>query len=190
LYDAEHTLTSTEKAFSKISQARAKYFHIDFDKKVAKRNNEKMLIDDKTFSQHYAYKLLTDNDNVFDKTLCLKQCKKFKIPCATSFVARIDSIKKLEKALDVQTLDIDSKRDKNRYNEEIDFGDNYWKTLKQYFRIKKEFNNSFDFLYHVLIQAYKNMLGNDIIDSAFIRSNGGRQLEYTTNNMTKDGFVQ
>ena len=165
LYNRVNSLTENEKKIHDDAERRAKFLKIDFNKKVQKKKWEKFLISDVEFSRHIAYRLLIGDEAKLDSKIAASLEKDYKITICNSLEVKIKLIKKVEKILGVECLDINTQRDIDRFDEEIVIDDDTLKLLKKTFRINKansKIADKFENLYYELIQLYKHVLGNDI----------------------------
>ena len=184
LYNKPTSLTVNEKKLREDAERRAKYLNIDFNKKVQKKKYEKYLTSDVEFTRHIAYKLLIGDESKLDSKIAASLEKDYKITICNSLETKVKLIKKVEKILEIETLDIDTQRDMGRFEEDIVIDDGLLKLLKKTFRITKADNkiaNSFEHLYYELIQLYKNVLGNDICCFKKTKVNNINHKQFNTN---------
>jgi len=184
LYNKLSSLTENEKKIYEDATRRAKYLNIDFTKKVQKKKWEKYLINDVEFTRHIAYRLLTDSENKLDVRISAILEKDYKITICNSLETKIKLIKKIEKILGVETLDIDTQRDMDRFDEKVIIDDGLLKLVKKTFRINKTNNkisDSFEHLYYELIQLYKHVLGNNICNFKLITIDNVHHRKYIIN---------
>lgn len=185
IYNKESSLTLEEKVTLNKAKNRATYLGINFNKKVEKKGHEDLLINDNHFTQCYSYRLLKNEkfDIKTNKNCCANITKKT--------LTKIGLIKKLEDILGVNTLDIDTQRDSGRFDEDVNISDVDKAAIKKEFRIRKQNqNDKYKFWYYELIQMYKNILGEDIMNVKRTQKNKIRCVEYITNNdVLKEKFL-
>ena len=184
LYNRVSSLTVVEKKIRDDAERRAKFLNIDFGKKLQKKKWEKFLISDVEFTRHIAYRLLVGDETKLNAKIASSLEKDYKITICNSLEVKVKLIKQIEKILGVETLDIDTQRDMNRFDEDVDIDDGLLKTLKKTFRIGKADNKmlkSFEYFYYQLIQLYKNVLGNEICIYKLIMINSVHHKKYIIN---------
>ena len=161
LYNKETSLTDSEKKIRNNAIRRAKFLNIDFNKKIEKKKYEEFLINDKVFTQHYAYKLLIESDDNIDNKIASQIEIDYDVLNAKSLIIKIKLIKQLENILKIKTLDIDTKKDIEKFNDMIIVDDNINHMIKTVFRSGRKTDNKYKYWYYQLIQMYKNVLSND-----------------------------
>jgi hypothetical protein len=181
LYDKPESLTSNEKKIHENAKRRAKFLNIDFNSKVIKKKYEEYLLDDKIFTQHYACRQLLGSDDKLDDKISRQLKKDYNIINAKCLLSKIKLIKQLEDVLDVKSLDIDTKRDMERFDEEVPIGDDLKESIKHAFRIKKDNDDTFKDWYYELIQMYKHIVGSNIFTFKRIKLNNNYHNKYITN---------
>jgi hypothetical protein len=180
LYSNYQSLTDPEKKIYDNARKYAKFIGIDFDSKVAKKKCENVLLSDKVFMQHFAYRMLMGD--VPSK----KQMKKqYDISVSNNLYQKIELIKQLEGVLDIKTLEIDTKVDVERFDEEIEVDDEMKDSINKVFRVEKNPDENelelFRYWYYQLIQMYRNILGNDMFDYVERRINYDHYYSYSIN---------
>jgi hypothetical protein len=163
LYNKESSLTECEKKILENAKRRAKFLKIDFSKKVERKKWEEFLVDDKVFSQHYAFRLLNCTDNNLDIKIAKQMEKDYNVLNCKSILTKIKLIKQLEGILIIDTLDIDTTRDIEHFDENVAVSDELKDLIKNIFRIRKndiKVNDKYENWYYQLINMYKNVIGN------------------------------
>lgn len=184
LYDNPEGLTTGEKKIRQDSQRRAIYLKINFDKKIQKKKWEKYLIDDKEFNRHMAYRLLIGSENKLDDKIAAQMKKDYKISICKSMITKVKLIKQIENILEIKTLDIDTQRDMDRFDEPIEIDDELIDSVKKVFRINKpneKINSDYGHLYYQLIHLYKQVLGDQICDYNIVTIRNVRHKKYIIN---------
>jgi len=193
LYNKLSSLTDNERKIHDNAVRRAKYLNIDFTKKVQKKKWEKYLISDVEFTRHIAYKLLMNTENKLDSKISASLEKDYKITICNSLEVKIKLIKKIEKILNVRTLDIDTQRDMGRFDENIVMENDLLQLIKKTFNIRKTQRNvddNFEHLYYQLIQLYKHVMGNDICTFKKIRDNDVYHKKYIINSQVLNEHIK
>ena len=161
LYSKYESLTDSEKKIYEKAKNYAKFLNIDFNSKVAKKKSEDVLLSDKLFIKHFAYRLLT-TDNVSTKQQMKKQ---YNITISSGLYQKVELIKQLEKILDIKMLEINTKVDVDRFDEVVEVDDELKDNIKKIFKFTRNDNiDLFKFWYYRLIQMYKNVLENNIFE--------------------------
>lgn len=189
LHNKVNKLTDNEKNIHDDAVRRAKYLNIDFNKKVQKRKWNKYLINEKDFTKHIAYKLLTGSEDNLDLKIAVRLDEDYKISICNNLEEKIKLIKQVEKILNVDTLDIDTKRDIDRFDEKVDISDDLLNMLIKAFRIRKSketIAETYGSLYNQLVMLYRNVLGNEIINVKVTRINNVQYRTHTTNQKVID----
>lgn len=191
LYNKESSLTHNEIKLMENAKRRALYLGIDFSKKVDKKKWEKYLIDDKMFTKHCAYRLLCDNDIDLNKKITDYISKDYNVLNASSLFTKIKLIKLIENTLGIATLDVDTQRDMDRFDDDVEISESNISLIRKVFRIggktAKINSDKFEFWYYELIQCYKNVVGNDFFIFKKIKINGNHHRKYICDNdMIKD----
>ena len=88
--------------------------------------------------------------------------------------------------MEINTLDIDTQRDMDRFDEDVEVDDNLSKMIVNVFRFKNNDDITYGRWYYTIIQMYKNILGNDICDFKLIKikapnRNGKQIMSYHQN---------
>jgi hypothetical protein len=175
-------LTEEEKKIHDNAKRRGDLLNIDFDKKVEKKKWETFLVDDKVFTQHYAFRLLMLGDDKLDEKIARQLDRDYKVLNARSLLTKVKLIGLLEKALGVITLDIDTKREIGRFKEVIEISGDLKQLIDKVFRVsKKKCSMTFEYWYYQLIQMYKNVLGCDMFKYKLIKVNGSQHQRYVIN---------
>jgi hypothetical protein len=182
LYDKVESLTVDEKKIYDSAVRRAKFLKLDYDSKVQKKKYEQILVSEKAFTQHYAFRMLNGTIRRLDKNLSKQLKNEYGILNPISLFDKIKLIKRLEKILGIMTLDIDTKIDFDRFDEEVVIDGKLVKQIKEAFAVRETKNNNtelFKYWYYQLIQMYKNVLGNEFFVCSHLRNNNTQYYSYT-----------
>jgi len=188
IFDKLASLTDSEKIIRQFAINRAKYLEIDFESKVEKKRYEDFLVDrkphDKMFTQHYMYRLLMGEGKVDE--ISAKQLKKlYNIKNGKSLLVKVRLIKRLERALNIESLKIDTKEDYDRFDEEVDVPNDLRKKIVRIFRVTKETSDDmleqFRYWYYQLIHMYKHVFSIDLFTSVQIKRNKIHHYSYSIN---------
>jgi hypothetical protein len=188
LYNKDEDLSNTDKLLKTIYNNRCTFLGINYDKKVEKKKNKNYIIDDEEFKKIYILSILHNKNIIDNKTaLCMK--KDYNISNSKTLIEKIKIIMELEKSLNINSIDIDTKRDMDRFNEDIEITDEFKKLVRKLFRFVATDDISYGFWYYRLIQMYKNILGCDIFLLKKVEINGNRHQKYTTNDAIMDKYL-
>src|SRR5579872_658043 len=119
-------------------------------------------MNDKEFTKHIVYRLLTGPEDDLDLKIAINLDVDYKISICNNLEEKIKLIRQVEKILDVDTLDIDTKRDIDRFDETVNVSDDLLNMLIKVFRIRKSketIAETYGSLYNELILLYRNVLG-------------------------------
>ena len=167
LYSNQLTLTKEEKDMRDDMKMKSSIVGINFSHSGQKRKYAKYISDEKAFDGYMAYSLLLKEETEIDAKSRTELAANGKINSMNSTVSKVKLIKRLETALNVQTLDIDSQRDKHRFDERLDLNADLKKTLVRVFRIRKSADvddNTYEYWYRKLATLYKGLLGADVVE--------------------------
>jgi hypothetical protein len=188
LYNKESSLTECEIKILENAKKRAKFLNIDFSKKVEKKKWEEFLVDDKVFSQHCAFRLLKHTDDKLDVKIARQMEKDYNVLNCKSLLTKIKLIKQLEGILGIVTLDINTRRDVKRFDENVAISDDMKSMIKQVFRVtnkRTENIKKYSYWYYQLIKMYKNVVGNDIFNSKHTDIEGIQYMIHDINVMNR-----
>jgi len=91
----------------------------------------------------------------------------------------------LEEVLDIKTLEIDTKIDVERFDEEVEVDDETRDDINRVFRVRKNIDGdnleSYRFWYYQLIQMYKHIFGDTIFECVYLQKNKSTYYSYTIN---------
>jgi hypothetical protein len=186
LYSKYESLTDPEKIIYEKAKNYAKFLNIDFNSKVAKKKSEDILLSDKLFIKHFAFRMLTDD------VPTKKQMKKqYNILVSNSLYIKVNLIKQLEQSIGIKLSEINTRNDVDRFDEviEIDELDNM---IKKIFRFSKTVDINdlklFKYWYYRLIQMYKHIFGENIFKCDNIMENKNRYYSYSIDDMIYNNF--
>lgn len=192
LYNKENSLTSNEQTIMEDAKRRSEFLGIDFSKKVQKKKWEEFLIDDIKFTQHYAFRLIHDNIIKVNNNINKQNENNYNVLNIKTLMTKIKLIKDLEVVLNVKPLDIDTAREVDRFYEDILLNENTKVMIKNTFRINKQEDkmiNKFEAWYYILIQMYRNVVGNNIINYKRNRKNNCDRYDYSMNQNVIDQHI-
>jgi hypothetical protein len=184
LYDKEKTLKENEKKLLVLYKKRAEILGIDYCRKLQKKKYEKYIIDDKMFASHYAFRLLRDKETIINKKLAIMLKNDCGIFGAKNLLNKIKLVWIVEKALGLNTFDIDTKRDVDRFDEVVVIDDVNKGLIKKEFRVSKaddKIVDTFECWIYQLIKMYKNVVSHDMFVYAHTRIKNINHARYTIN---------
>lgn len=131
-------MTTNEKAVLENARRRATFLGINFGSKVLRKKYEQFLIDDKVFSRHYAIRLLYDSDKKLDKKIGKQYENEYNVLNIHSLTTKIKLIKQLSEILGLDAFDIDTQRDIDRFDEDVNISDDLREMIKKIFRCSRK----------------------------------------------------
>lgn len=91
--------------------------------------------------------------------------KKYSIDGINLLIRKIKMIKLFGNKLDVETLDIDTARDVDKFNNQGDVSEEEKNVIRKLFRVtRKDQNNRYKNWYYQFIQMYKNVLNTNCLN--------------------------
>lgn len=166
LYDSHLTLSADEKEMRADMKTKAQIVGINFSHDGQKRKYHKYISDEKAFNAYICYSLLQQTEDDINGKACTELEKNGKINSLNSMITKVKLIKRLESSLDVQCLDLDSERDKNRFNEKLELDCDLKKMVVRVFRITRKSDvddGMYEYWYRKLGSLYRGLLGVDIV---------------------------
>ena len=193
LYSRYESLTDSEKLIYEKAKNYAKFLNVDFNSKVAKKKSEDILLSDKLFIKHFAFRMLMGN--VPTKQQMKKQ---YNISVSSSLYQKIEMIKQLEKIINIKTLEINTKFDVDRFDKVVGVAaasppgmqvdDDLKDNIIKIFRYTESGSNMFRFWYYRLIKMYKSVLDSNIFKYSECKRNNDHYSSYSINNDIYDKF--
>ena len=181
LYSKESSLTACEVKIMENAKKRAEFLNINFIKKVEKKRWEPFLVDGRVFSQYCAFRLLSHTDDKLDANTVEQLEKDYDVLNYKCLLAKIKLIKQLEGILQITMLNIDTRLDVNRFEEDVTIHNDLKNTINRVFRVtnkRTEKIGKYSYWYYQLIQMYKNVVGNDFFNSEHATRNRMRYMIY------------
>ena len=187
LYEHPKTHSEREKIIRKEIDIKASRLGINMKNKDQKIRYEKYLTIDKEYDRCLLYDMLMKDDDTNDKIVAKERSKKVKRNLSRiAFKARL--IHRLESALCVKTLDIDSKRDYARFGDAVDVSAELEESLNRAFRIRKsDEDKDYKYWYDLLCRIYNTLFGG-IIDSIRKKQHGNAYYAKSVNIQRFDEF--
>ena len=165
-----------------LYKKRCDFLNIDFGKKIEKKKWEKFLTDERMFNIHYAFRLLKKDDDQLDLKMMTYIERNYNVLNCKSLFTKIKLIKHIEHVLELNTLDIDTRRDFMKFCNKVAIDDDTINMIKKVFRIRKKvIDDSFEFWYYQIIQMYKNVLDSVFFVNRHSNIKGVQYMIYNTN---------
>ena len=155
----EKYLTDNDDAMIlSTSKERMKLLHLEDKDADVKRMFSEEILTNKAFENHiHAVNLMRTNDINLGK-LVEKKKNEFVYKAMVSSQTKIAICGKIESALGIDRLDIDSEKHTSRSDEPVEISDDVFQLYKHNFRSKMEKPKTWKETYHLLIKAYKHMV--------------------------------
>ena len=182
LNDKVDTLSDREKEIRKEIESRARVLGINMKHK-AQRNKYRQFIETKRgFKIALGYKALMMGDEEIKKNITEENAGHFTAARYNGLFTKVRLIQRLEELLEVDTLDVDSKRDHNNFERTIDISSDLRASIIKSFNIdqnKKGIDkDNYGTWYIELCCMYRNLLGDDLIVSGRYKVNYKRFIRY------------
>ena len=183
LSDDASSLTKEEKHVKSEIEARAFVLGIDTKRKTQMAKYKRFIETEKGFESAIAYKTLKLSEVEIKRKITEGSSGSFGLSTLKSVFTRVNLIVRLQKLLDVKSLDLDSQRDYHKFGEEINMEETLREAIIKSFRIRRNkegvCKNNYGFWYVQLCFMYRNILSDDLITNVRIRNGGDRITHYS-----------